>query len=223
VPQPAGFGSPAHVAFNNLRALRRGELPARGLANLGALLGAPRDLGALLRARGGYHESRGGWSRAEVDRSRFHVIEVHAATEQSSDGENRVTLGNGRDRLDRRRAAVQWRWSRADRTNIERSLGLIVAGLESFGLGRFRRFATLGGPSRPAYRGIHHPMSSTRIAADPRDGVVDADLLVHGTTNLYVAGSSVFPNGHGYANPTLTILALSVRLADHIKGVLEQH
>jgi choline dehydrogenase-like flavoprotein len=57
------------------------------------------------------------------------------------------------------------------------------------------------------------------MAADPRQGVVDADARVHGTANVFVAGSSVFPTG-GYANPTLTIVALSLRLADHLKDVL---
>jgi choline dehydrogenase-like flavoprotein len=55
--------------------------------------------------------------------------------------------------------------------------------------------------------------------ADPRQGVVDANARVHGTSNVYVAGSSVFPTG-GYANPTLTIVALSIRLADHLREVL---
>jgi choline dehydrogenase-like flavoprotein len=53
---------------------------------------------------------------------------------------------------------------------------------------------------------------------DPRFGVVDQNCLVHGLSNVYVAGSSVFPTGLGYANPTLTLLALAVRLADHLKG-----
>jgi choline dehydrogenase-like flavoprotein len=48
--------------------------------------------------------------------------------------------------------------------------------------------------------------------------VVDADLRVHGLENLFVIGSSVFPTGHGYANPTLTLLALALRLADHLQG-----
>jgi choline dehydrogenase-like flavoprotein len=52
--------------------------------------------------------------------------------------------------------------------------------------------------------------------ADPKLGVVDPNLKVHGTGNLYVAGSSVFPTS-GIANPTLTILALVMRLADHLK------
>lgn len=52
---------------------------------------------------------------------------------------------------------------------------------------------------------------------DPSCGVVDIDCRMHGLDNLYVAGSSVFPTGLGYANPTLTVAALAVRLADHLK------
>ena len=54
---------------------------------------------------------------------------------------------------------------------------------------------------------------------DPRLGVVTEDARVHGLSNLFVAGSSVFPTG-GFANPTLTIVALALRLADHLKGQL---
>jgi choline dehydrogenase-like flavoprotein len=58
-------------------------------------------------------------------------------------------------------------------------------------------------------------MGSTRMSRDPRRGVVDSDCRVHGIANLYVAGGSVFPTG-GYANPTLTIVALALRLAEHL-------
>jgi choline dehydrogenase-like flavoprotein len=51
---------------------------------------------------------------------------------------------------------------------------------------------------------------------DPTRGVVDPDSRVHGVSNLFIAGSSVFPTA-GWANPTLTIVALSIRLADHLK------
>ena len=62
-------------------------------------------------------------------------------------------------------------------------------------------------------------MGSTRIHSDPKQGVVDANCQVHGVSNLFIAGSSVFPTG-GFANPTFTIVALALRLADHIKGCL---
>ena len=61
-----------------------------------------------------------------------------------------------------------------------------------------------------------HHIGTTRMAASPREGVVDGNCRVHGTANLYVAGSSVFPTA-GTANPTLTIVALALRLGDHLK------
>jgi choline dehydrogenase-like flavoprotein len=60
-------------------------------------------------------------------------------------------------------------------------------------------------------------MGTTRMHVDPRRGVVDFNCQVHGTNNLFIAGPSVFPTS-GYANPVLTILALSLRLADHLKA-----
>ena len=70
-----------------------------------------------------------------------------------------------------------------------------------------------------ALEGGKHHMGTTRMHRDPRHGVVDADCRVHGLANLFVAGSSVFPTG-GYVNPTLTLVALALRLADHLKVVL---
>jgi len=66
--------------------------------------------------------------------------------------------------------------------------------------------------------GAHH-MGTTRMHTDPREGVVDANACVHGVANLFLAGSSVFPTS-GAAHPTLTVVALAVRLADHLKRIL---
>lgn len=68
---------------------------------------------------------------------------------------------------------------------------------------------------RPVRMGSHHLMGTTRMSAREKDGVVDRNLKVYGTKNLYVAGASVFPTG-GAANPTLTLTALSFRLVNHI-------
>lgn len=65
-----------------------------------------------------------------------------------------------------------------------------------------------------------HHLGTTRMSDDPLNGVVDRNCLVHGMTNLYVAGSSVFPTG-GHVNPTLTIVALAIRLAEHLNLVNE--
>jgi choline dehydrogenase-like flavoprotein len=65
-------------------------------------------------------------------------------------------------------------------------------------------------------------MGTTRMSSDPTRGVVDADCRVHGYANLYIAGSSVFPTS-GWANPTLTIIALAHRLAAHLRIVVPGH
>ena len=87
---------------------------------------------------------------------------------------------------------------------------LLDQGLRATGLGRLELW-----PAEPA--GVGHHMGTTRMHADPARGVVDPDGRVHGVPNLYVAGSSVFPAA-GLANPTLTIVALAIRLADHLKA-----
>ena len=66
--------------------------------------------------------------------------------------------------------------------------------------------------------GKHH-MGTTRMHIDPKQGVVDPNGRIHAMANLYIAGSSVFPTS-GYANPTFTIVALALRLADHLKARL---
>ena len=63
-------------------------------------------------------------------------------------------------------------------------------------------------------------MCATRMSDRPREGVVDADCKVHGVSNLYIGGSSVFSSS-GYANPTYTIVQLALRLGDHLGGVLK--
>ncbi|PKQ06444.1 MAG: GMC family oxidoreductase, partial [Alphaproteobacteria bacterium HGW-Alphaproteobacteria-11] len=68
--------------------------------------------------------------------------------------------------------------------------------------------------------GNHH-MGTTRMASDPKKGVADADCRVHGMSNLYIAGSSLYPTG-GTVNPTLTLVALALRLTDHLKSRFEE-
>jgi choline dehydrogenase-like flavoprotein len=89
--------------------------------------------------------------------------------------------------------------------------------LTKFGLGRLVEDPSLDPEGWPVSlsSGMHH-MGTTRMHDDPRQGVVDANCRVHDLANLYVAGSSVFPTG-GVANPTLTNVALAIRLADHLK------
>ncbi|WP_323015349.1 GMC family oxidoreductase, partial [Devosia sp.] len=86
------------------------------------------------------------------------------------------------------------------------------------GIGRLR----LGIDDPPQFDGVftgYHHMGTTRMHDDPAQGVVDAHCKVHGLANLHIAGSSVFTTG-GTANPTLTITALAIRLADRLAGLV---
>jgi choline dehydrogenase-like flavoprotein len=134
--------------------------------------------------------------------------------------DNRVTLSDEYDRLGRRRARVEWQLSDTDIDNMRRVTRLLDEAIRRSEVG----YLELSFPDEPsAWRGateggLHH-MGTTRMHVAPEHGVVDENGRVHGTSNVFVAGSSVFPSG-GYANPTLTIIALTLRLGDHLKQVV---
>ncbi len=127
--------------------------------------------------------------------------------EQAPHFDNRVVLHAERDRFDVPKARVHWRWRDADEENRRRMAAVVVREFARSGAGEVtRREGESVDPD------AHHHAGTTRMHGDPTDGVVDADLGVHGVANLHVAGASVFPTS-GVANPTLTIVALSLRLA----------
>jgi choline dehydrogenase-like flavoprotein len=154
-----------------------------------------------------------GWSTLSHTRARFEQFELQQQVELAPDSSNRLVLSrNATDRLGIPQPELHWRWTALDRRSQQRSLEVYAAELERAGLGIVDRFIE---PVVQDPAGACHPMGTTRMHPDPRHGVTDANARVHGTDNLYVAGSSLFPTG-GYANPTLTIVALAIRLADHL-------
>lgn len=179
-----------------------------------ALLGID---GAVRKAlAGGVHPEsslgRGGWS---VERNRRYVcFEVLHQAEQAPHPDNRVTLSDRRDRLGQRRVAVDWQWHDADADAVVRGQEVFARALRRLGWGEFRPDVEDG---RPVVRSSssHHFMGTTRMSSHPRSGVVDERGAVHGVPNLFVASSSVFPSG-GYANVTLTAVALAIRVADTV-------
>ena len=161
---------------------------------------------------------RGGWSESPQIYDRFKSYEVLLVTEQAPDPNNRVQLGRKIDSLGMPRVELDWRWGRFNRDNAKRTQDLFAAAAEKSGLGRFVSNFGDGELTMPGAAGIAHHMGTTRMSSDPNLGVVNENCQVHSAPNLYVASSSVFPTS-GYANPTLTILALTLRLADHLKEI----
>ncbi|NEP18565.1 MAG: GMC family oxidoreductase [Leptolyngbya sp. SIO4C1] len=154
------------------------------------------------------------WNKVNKQ-AQFSHLRLQAWMEQEPDPNNRVTLSSVRDRAGQPQAHLTLRFSQKMWDGAVRSLQQLDQALRQRGLGPLEydaaRIQHLASYDKI---GLHH-MGTTRMHQSPRQGVVDADCRVHGMANLYVAGSSVFPTG-GAANPTLTIAALALRLAEHI-------
>jgi choline dehydrogenase-like flavoprotein len=159
--------------------------------------------------------------------------------EQSPNPDSRITLSDERDVLGMRRVRLDWRLNDFDRRTFATALKVIGRESGRQHIGRFwlrtpLRCLDLDRPESIRFDlpissptgaqnqldtelcwGCHH-MGTTRMHSDPRHGVVDPNSRVHGITNLYIAGSSIYPSV-GISNPTLTIIALALRLADHLR------
>jgi choline dehydrogenase-like flavoprotein len=133
------------------------------------------------------------------------------------DRDSRVSLTDERDALGQRRLRVDWRIPDQYVHTYQRMHELMAHELGRAGLARMRiNHAGPGEDPRAYIASSAHHMGTTRMHADPRLGVVDADCQVHGVENLFVSGSSVFPT-YGHTAATYTIVALALRLADHLK------
>lgn len=150
---------------------------------------------------------------------------VYTRSEQAPNPDSRVTLSGEKDRLGLNKVRLDWRLTALDKHTIRIAVDLCSQEFQRLGLGTVvpDDWLIADDTSWPAsLKGGYHHMGTTRMSDDPKLGVVDAHCRVHGVSNLYIAGSSVFPTG-GYANPTLTIVALGMRLADHLKERIGTH
>ena len=137
--------------------------------------------------------------------------------EQTPNPDSRVTLSVKRDPLNRPQPQLNWKLSPLDQEGVIRAQRLIAHEVGRSGFGRMRIEMVEGANDfLEKAVGPGHQMGTTRMDEDPAHGVTDGDAKVHYTSNLYVAGSSLFPRC-GWSNPTLTIVATSIRLADHLK------
>jgi choline dehydrogenase-like flavoprotein len=150
------------------------------------------------------------------------LISICIDLEQEPDPESRITLNADRDALGLRRAKIDWRVGEKERRTSRYFAKFAAFELERLGFGRVQKADWLSSSdplSVDDLRGTYHFLSGTRMSRNPRDGVVDENCRAHGAENLYLAGTSVFTTG-GHANPTLTIVALAIRLADHLRAEL---
>lgn len=147
------------------------------------------------------------------------ILAIRVQAEQAPNPDSRVTLDTKPDPFGLPRARLDWRVTELDRWSISRVQEILDEALRDAGLGRVEHKLDDEKPPTP-FLGSYHHMGTTRMDRDTRRGVVDPNCQVHGVSNLFVAGSSVFPTT-GFANPTLTIVALALRLAKHLQKTLE--
>ncbi len=143
--------------------------------------------------------------------------------EQAPNPNSRILLGDELDAMGMPRIRLDWQTSPIDKQSMRALYDVLAHEVERQGLGEIRLLDWLQDPDDTTWpsflSGAWHHMGTVRMHDDPRRGVVDADGKVHGLANLHIAGSGVFPTA-GAANPTLTLVALSLRLSDHLKDLV---
>jgi len=145
-----------------------------------------------------------------------HDYALRVRLEHAPDPESRITLTDETDALGMPRVALHYRLGPLETRTVAHVCDAFAQALGAADLGRMQVDFDPGSDWPADVGWQYHHCGGTRMSADPRRGVVDADCRVHGIDNLYVAGSSVFPTA-GHANPTMNLLAFAIRLADHIK------
>ena len=157
-----------------------------------------------------------------MDRQLICGGKIRAAWEQAPFEKNKISLSNDeKDIFGIPRPVLHYKKTNFDKNTVFQTIKQIAYYGNHLSYGRIKLFdfvSSLGNyPENDELAGYHH-MGGTRMSKSPNKGVVDSNLKVHGINNLYIAGSSVFPSG-GHANPTLTIVQLSLRLAEHIETI----
>jgi len=164
-----------------------------------------------------------GFTRVFQPRSFIKNVKFQAIVEPVPDPDSRVTLSNSQwDSLGMNRVKVDWRLGEQVKRTFDRTLTMLAEELRQSGVAEVTLDAPLEGKAWPATlekEGTWHHMGTTRMHDSPQRGVVDRHCKVHEMTNLYIAGSSVFPTA-GANFPTITIVALTLRLAEHLIKVL---
>lgn len=154
------------------------------------------------------------------------AFELYTRIEQAPNPESRVTLDKETDALGVPRAQLHWALTELDKYSIRKMYELMGMAAGQAGVGRVKLMEYLRDPEDhgwPSFTsgGWHH-MGTTRMGDDPKNSVTDHNCTVHGVGNLHVAGASCFVTSAA-PNPTLTCVALSLRLSDHVKSSVSGH
>lgn len=161
----------------------------------------------------------------EKTAAKYKRFTLFTRIEQAPNPLSRVTLDKEKDALDVPRVILNWQMTSLEKRSIRKLYELMGQQAGLSGIGRVRMHDWLQDENDTSWPSVlgggWHHMGTTRMCHTAKEGVVDADCKVHGINNLYIAGASCFPTA-GAANPTLTLIALTLRLSDHLKKKVER-
>ena len=146
-------------------------------------------------------------------------IALRFQIEQKPKKTNAITLTDAKDKIGLNRVNFNWDFSDIERRTVDVATTYIASLLHTSKSGSLLLDSALVDNKSDLpldLRGGQHHSGTTRMSESPKNGVVDVNLKVHGSKNLFIVGSSVFPT-NGWVNPSFTIVALGIRLADHIE------
>ncbi|MDB3997548.1 FAD-dependent oxidoreductase [Candidatus Pelagibacter sp.] len=141
-------------------------------------------------------------------------IPIFSRTESSPNPNSKITLSNKKDILGQYKINLNWELNELDFKSIYKTLEYFNAEANRLNIGRVQINYEDTKEKFEFWGGQHH-MGTTRMHTSAKQGVVNENLRMHNVDNVYISGSSVFPTS-GFANPTLTIVALSIRLASYL-------
>lgn len=164
-----------------------------------------------------------GYTRLFQPRWLIKGVKFQIIVEPEPDPNSRVMLSpTQKDQLGMNRVRVDWRLGSKVQRTFDRSLALLAEDMRRSGVAEVDLDPPIEGKKWPSdLEGTWHHMGTTRMHDSPKHGVVDRNCLVHGMTNLYVAGSSVFPTA-GANFPTITLSALAFRLSEHVAKAVRE-
>lgn len=202
-PEDSGVGAVRTL----LRAAQRSDLRSAARAAPAVLRGLG-DVGRL------FYASRVQGRRALSARAQVYL---HIDMEQIATSEHRIRLGDSLDIFGQPRAVVQWSVGEPERTLARRFAPVVRDALEHAGISPLQWLPGIfsGDPTALLPHDTFHPMGGVRMGDDPAASVVTPELALHGLPNLHVASCATFPSG-GSSNPTFTLMALALRLADRL-------
>jgi choline dehydrogenase-like flavoprotein len=150
-------------------------------------------------------------------------MRIGLTSEQVPNPESRIQLSDRTDSLGIPRSNVRWKLTELTRYTMRQYCLTLREEFSRAGVGDIQLDEWVFDDAQPWTDHVtdqYHHMGTARMSDSPSQGVVDRNCQIHGVSNLYVASSAVFPTS-GHSNPTLTIIALCMRLADRLKGELK--